>query len=211
MAITRNLGPQDLMVINGGNAMTFSSEQSLMRELGRDEKLLWSGVPRRGMLIRPSDAAAIPFSLLWGGFAIFWEYSVLKGGAPFFFGIWGVPFVLVGLYMIFGRFFADAYMRSRTEYGVTDQRVIIVNGLFTREVKSLPLVSMADITLSERSDRAGSIQFGPTPPGGSLMAGTPWPGAAKRLPPTFDLIDNVREVYDQIIKAQQASRGTRAA
>ncbi|WP_204631179.1 PH domain-containing protein [Dyella mobilis] len=186
--------------------MTVSNPQSLLRELGRDERLLWSGVPRRGVVFRPSDLMTIPFTLLWGGFAVFWEYSVLSKDAPFFFGIWGVPFVLIGLYMIVGRFFADAYLRGRTEYGVTSQRVIIVSGLLSREVKSLPLAAMADITLSEQSNRTGSIQFGPTPPGRAWMAGTPWPGMAKSQPPTFDLIGNVREVYDLIIKAQQACR-----
>ena len=191
--------------------MAFSSDQSLRRELGRGERLLWSGSPDQGVRLRPTDVVAIPFSLLWGGFAFFWEYSVLTKGAPFFFGLWGIPFVLVGLYMIIGRFFADAYVRSRTEYGVTDQRVIIVSGLFNRDVKSLSLVSMSDITLSERSNRKGSIQFGPSPAGASMMMGTPWPGAGKRVPPTFDLICNARDVYDLIIKAQQDCRNSRAA
>lgn len=190
--------------------MIVSNEQSLMRELGRDERLLWSGVPRRGIVFRSSDVIAIPFSLLWGGFAMFWEYSVLTTSAPSFFGIWGVPFVLMGLYMIVGRFFADAYLRGRTQYGVTNQRVIIVSGMLSREVKSLPLAPMADITLNEQSNRAGSIQFGPTPPGRSWMVGTPWPGATRSQPPRFDLIGNVREVYDLIIKTQHGCRGRNA-
>ena len=79
--------------------------------LGPGEKLLWSGQPEAGLKLRGSDAIVIPFSLMWAGFALFWEYSVLGTNAPLFFKLWGIPFVLVGLYMVVGRFFVDAWMR----------------------------------------------------------------------------------------------------
>src|SRR6186713_2604653 len=98
--------------------MNAEAEIELGPRLDAGESLLWSGRPRQGMLLRPADVFLIPFSLLWGGFAIFWETTVVKSGAPIFMQLWGIPFVLAGLYLIVGRFFVDARLRSRTYYGL---------------------------------------------------------------------------------------------
>jgi hypothetical protein len=178
--------------------MSFEVEQMLMRELEHGERLLWSGMPRQGICFRPADLFMVPFSLLWGGFAMFWEYSVVTKGAPLIFMVWGVPFVLVGLYIVVGRFFLDSYQRSKTYYGVTDQRIIIIGGLLNREVKSLTLQGLNDLSLTERSDGGGSVSFGPTNPMYAMWSGTAWPGMGKKIPPAFELISDVRRIYDII-------------
>ena len=122
--------------------MDYALEQTVRSQLASNEKLLWTGQPRRGLRLRATDALAIPFSLLWCGFAIFWEWSVLKQGAPGFFALWGIPFVAIGLYVVFGRFFVDALQRARTYYALTDQRALIISGLVNRQTKSLPLRTM---------------------------------------------------------------------
>src|SRR5476649_1583398 len=102
--------------------------------LDPSERLLWSGQPKQGLRLQASDAMMIPFSLMWGGFAIFWEANALglvqtnghQTTPPIFMAIWGIPFVLVGLYMIAGRFFIDAMTRGKTWYAVTDQRLLVV-------------------------------------------------------------------------------------
>lgn len=148
-----------------------------------------------------------PFALLWGGFAFFWEWQVIQSDAPPFFVLWGVPFVLVGLYLIFGRFIVEAKQRERTYYGVTSERVLIVSGLFGRKVKSVSLRNLADLSLSEGASGEGSISFGGGAPFGSWFGGfSGWPGMEAYVGPRFDLIPNARSVYNIIRDAQRAAK-----
>ena len=174
------------------------------RELSSGERLLWSGQPQRGIRLRSSDAFLIPFSLLWCGFAIFWEASVITKGAPFFFRLWGVPFVLVGLYLVVGRFIVDARTRERTFYGVTSERIIIVSGLFSRQTKSLQLRTLSDISLAERADGSGTITFGPQHPMAQRIP-SGWPGAGQYAAPAFDMIERAKETYNLIRQTQRTA------
>jgi hypothetical protein len=158
----------------------------IQRELSSKERLLWSGQPRQGIALKSSDVMAIPFSLMWGGFAIFWESSVIDSNAPFFFMLWGIPFVLVGLYMIIGRFFFDASTRRNTFYGVSNERVLIVSGIFNRQIKSLNLRTLTDLSLTEGREGEGTISFGGGSGMSSMFGGfAAWPGTSKNLGPRF--------------------------
>jgi hypothetical protein len=181
------------------------AQQVIRAELASGERLIWADVPGQGLRFRPTDVFLIPFSLLWAGFIVFWELSAFRTGAPTFFLFWGIPFILVGIHLTVGRFFIDRYQRSRTFYGISEQSAIIVSGLFTRQVKILPLRTLAEVSLAERSDGTGTITLGATNPLYSWYAGTAWPGIGKHLPPAFEMIDNVRGVYNTLRDAQQAA------
>jgi hypothetical protein len=182
-----------------------ASTADLERELGAGERLLWCGQPKSGLQLRAADALLIPFSLLWAGFAVIWEMGAISGGAPFFFMLWGIPFLLVGAYITVGRFFVDAYIRSKTRYGVTNERVLMIGGLINRTVRTLPLRSLPEIALEERRDGSGTITFGPNMPFASWYRGMAWPRMDQRLAPAFDLIPDVKVVYDVIRQAQRAA------
>ena len=181
-----------------------SPSSTVERQLSSGEKLLWSGQPRAGIRLRGSDAFVIPFSILWCGFAIFWESMVVRKGAPVFMMLWGIPFVLVGLYIVFGRFIIDAMARGKTFYGVTNERIIIISGLFSRDLKSLNLRTLTDVSLAARSDGSGTITFGPVYPMGR-WAPSGWPGAGRYAPPAFDLIEGAKEVYETVRQAQRVA------
>jgi hypothetical protein len=183
-----------------------NAPQEILKELSGREAILWSGQPRQGVVLRASDAFMIPFSLLWCGFAIFWESSVLSAPkAPGFFAVWGVPFVAMGIYMVIGRFFVEARQRASTYYAVTPERVLIVSGIFSRAVKSLNLRTLTDISLSEAGSGEGTITFGPQSPFASPFGMTSWPGASQQAGPKFDLIAGAKSVYDTIRNAQRAA------
>jgi hypothetical protein len=180
-------------------------------ELGDDEHLLWAGRPKQGVTFRGSDVYMIPFSLMWGGFAIFWEILALSLlfagerplplGVAIIFTLFGLPFVLVGLYAIFGRFIVDWQRRAKTFYGLTNQRIIIISGLFSRKVKSMYLRTLSEITLSEKSDRTGTITFGRTDPWSAWFQNMGWPGVP-REGPSFEMIEDAKRVYERIRGAQ---------
>jgi hypothetical protein len=188
--------------------MTELLPEEIRTAMSPGEQALWWGRPRQGIVLRGSDLYAIPFSLMWCGFAIFWEMGVLSSAkAPTFFALWGIPFVGYGLYLVIGRFFVEARQREMTFYALTSERVLIVSGVFTSTTKSLSLDTLTDITLTESgSGGKGTITFGPQGAFASRFGGTAWPGSRQQLPPSFDLVDEAKVVYERIRTAQRATR-----
>ena len=82
------------------------------RMLTQGEYVIWKGKPEKGRLFSRNDIVMIPFSLVWCGFAVFWFVSALSMGAPIPFAMFGIPFICVGLYLVFGRFIHTAHRRK---------------------------------------------------------------------------------------------------
>jgi hypothetical protein len=150
----------------------FSEIQS---ELLPDESVIWCGQPLKRIIFHPRDWFAIPFSLLWGGFAIFWEWgasgyfgnSQRSHGDPTFFVLWGIPFVVAGQYLIWGRFFYTAWRKGRTFYAITNKRVLVVSIGLTRKVVDGYLRNLDSTTLTTRTDGIGTVEFSPVAYGAS--------------------------------------------
>ena len=146
--------------------------------LAAGERLLWTGRSAGGLLLSGRDAFLIPFSLLWGGFAIVWETMVLlgisraraspsstanfhaTGAIALIFPLFGSVFVIVGLFLIFGRFMVDAWLRKGMFYALTDRRVLILKTRPTLNFTSLPLDRLPALGLSERGGGRGSFDLG---------------------------------------------------
>jgi hypothetical protein len=164
------------------------------------EKVLWTGQPDPSRLIARGDAFLIPLSLMWGGFAIVWEAGVVGFGAPVFFWLWGIPFVVVGQYFIWGRFAYKRWDKRRTVYALTNQRVLILRG---RSLQSVFVNQLPAINQSVRIDGTGSLEFGisSTPYGHWGNTGMDFFTRGHTVPAFYDIPD-VAKVYGLINRAR---------
>lgn len=175
-----------------------SLKQELQKHVNKSEQIIWAERPKQGIVFRASDGCLIPFSLVWGGFAIFWEVMVLATDAPIFMALFGIPFVLIGLYLIIGRFFHDMYIRKKMIYGLTEKQIIIKRG---DNLRFVDLSSLTDMQLTTKKNGSGSILFNnkhnqrnsKNPP--SNLTFTPISTGLG-----FEAIPNVQSVYNQIEK-----------
>jgi hypothetical protein len=178
--------------------------------LDRGERILWSGQPRQGLMLRGIDAFAIPFGLLWTSIPLFGAVAAIAGRKSNLFALVpAIPFVLIGLYLIMGRFFVDAAQRRRTVYALTDERILIVSGLSSRNVRSLSLRTLDQVDVSARASGEGTITFGRNPFGSFALPG--WPGMKGYQSPMFEMIPDVAAVAKLIRDAQRSTAAARIA
>ncbi len=108
------------------------------------EQLLWAGRPDPSRLFNASDVFLIPFGLFFTGFSIFWTVSASRSPAPFV-ALFGIVFVAVGVYYVFGRFVVKRSRLARSTYAVTNRRAFAVIG---RTLIETPVGAQRTITAS---------------------------------------------------------------
>jgi hypothetical protein len=170
------------------------------------ERIIWTGEPKTGVMFTSKDALLIPFSILWLGFAIFWTVTAASTRAGLGFTLYGLMFVAIGVLVMGGRFFADAWLRAGTRYAVTDERILISRPKPFGDFSAIALDRLPDTRLSERKDGCGTIRFGQRT---SIFAGNGFSIWVPALDPTpqFLAISDAKRVFDII---QRASRDVRS-
>lgn len=182
--------------------------QPIRSYLDPNEKLLWSGQPNRGIIFRLNDLFLVPFSLAWSGFVFRSLISAADSAQPIESKLVLLPFSIVGLYVLFGRFLFDIWQRRKIHYAVTDKRVIIIWGIFDRRVTTANLKTMQNLTLTEKANGKGSIVFGGDPEQSTISK---WVGGSndstkqskKNAIAVFELIPDAKKVFDLVRQAQQ--------
>jgi hypothetical protein len=131
---------------------------SLFRDyLYPGERIRWTGTPKHGLILRGLDIILIPLSLLWIAFVIFWNIGVRT--APLDFRLFGLVFLLIGIYFVFGRFIHDAAIRARLVYAVTDRRVLILRQTPWTKLTVINLDHLLIADFTQHRDSTGTIKF----------------------------------------------------
>jgi len=183
-------------------------------ELTSGESILWAGQPNAHVVFRKEDMFLIPFSLMWGGFAIFWEAGVagLWGdkGTPWGFGmLWGIPFVLAGQYLIWGRFLHASWKKKRTHYAVTNRRVIVVQNGWKHQMASAYIDTLPTLIKEDGPRGIGTLRFGQVESmWGERRGWGTWDGMAIGNVPTFLDIEDVDSVYRMVSDLRGKARTT---
>ena len=141
-----------------------------------DETLLWSGRPDPSKHLGGVDLVLVPFSLFWGGFAILWQVGALRQG-PVSLALFGVPFVVIGLYLIVGRFVVKARQKRRTVYGLTRGRALVATG--SSSLREAPVQRTPIDQRRSRDGRHVTVTFGGTSSG--WAAGTSYANTGLEL------------------------------
>jgi hypothetical protein len=193
-----------------------ASFEAVRPELILGESILWAAQPNTSIIFHREDLYLIPFSLLWGGFAIFWESAVAgywgtaaKRSEPSYFMIfWGIPFVLIGQYLIWGRFIVAAWKRRRTFYAITDRRAIVVQNGWKRRTASAYLDTLTTLIKEDGARGIGTLRFAPAE---SMWSGRRggwaiWDGMGVGDTPVFRDIQDIDTAYRLVSEQRERLR-----
>ena len=129
---------------------THNNEYEFAREYFLpDEYELWRGKskgmdPHQKMIM-------IPFGIIFLAFALFWTVSASAMGGPF--GLFGLPFIAVGAYIVFGQ----NIVGKKTYYVITNKKIYRSQA---GRVDMVDLANLPPMRMTGHSNGAGSIYFG---------------------------------------------------
>jgi uncharacterized membrane protein YdbT with pleckstrin-like domain len=140
--------------------------------LNANEKVLWSGKPEKKAFVLPV-LGFVPFGLFFLGFSIFWMWGAFSAGAPDFFTVFGLPFVVAGFGITVGPLVWQLLRYRNTEYVITDKRIITQTGAVGLDTRFVDFDKIQEVyvkigiidrlfgTGSLYAMTAGSSNFGP--------------------------------------------------
>jgi len=137
-------------------------------ELQQGERVHWSGQPALAAIFSKGDLVLVPASLLWSAMALSFAVPMLlalrdDADALPFAVFFAVPFGVMAFYAIIGRLLFRLWVKSRTHYLVTDERVLALSRLFGTNVQATFLDDIGPLKSVGSTRSTETIWFGDAP------------------------------------------------
>ncbi|TKV56932.1 hypothetical protein FDO65_19045 [Nakamurella flava] len=167
-----------------------TDDQVIRPHVEPGETLLWTGRPDPAKW--PQGWSLSLFGLAWVAAVVFIVVDRLPGSdTPWPAVLMLVPFFVIGVYLLFGRFFVNRWAKQHTRYGLTDRRAIMVgprDRLTTVDLSTVAIMRSPSL----RGDHVSVYFEGPRP----LWAGRRLPTNAgvdflRQGPPGFHDVADV--------------------
>jgi len=185
-------------------------DTTIQNHLLPGEEMLWDGQPKLNGRFRANSAGISVFGIIWLSFSLFWTIGAFAatrasgalGIISLLFPLFGLPFITIGVFMVF---FAPAKQRTKnqsTYYYVTDKRIII--NISTQKSPSFSSIFYGDIQgaqIIQNRDNTGNIVFTPMIFGGQSYSGNT--SAVPSVGNCFYRIESAHDVHQLILMHQQ--------
>ena len=159
--------------------MDYQYQHLISEYLMPDENVIWNGRPGKGHLLTEQDIFMLPFGIMWSLFSIIWESAALLASTYIVPKLLGIPFVCIGLYLVFGRFILMTCIRRKTVYIITNKRIFF---FINNRVQTLNYHTHLTRKITWHPDGFGSIRFYIPVPEPDNLLGFYTPGQLSRLP-----------------------------
>ncbi len=162
-----------------------------------------------------SALGSIPFGLIFLGFSIFWLLAASSAGAPGFFVLFGLPFVMIGIGITFGPSIWQLLRYRNTEYMITNRRIITQTGAIGLDTMFVDFDKIQEVyvkigivdkmfgTGNLYAATAGLSSFGPAVNYGYGF------GGMRGFRPSFAALKEPYQVQKLLQEAVESSRQTR--
>ncbi len=133
--------------------------------LDSDEDVLWCDKPTKILVFSTADIFTTMFGFVWLSFSIFWTVTAFMAtndadDAVFsIFPVFGLPFVFIGMYLLFFRYVISAIQRKRMIYAITNKRVLIVHTGRKQYVQEYRYTDISNVQMKCDNNDVGSIFF----------------------------------------------------
>lgn len=132
--------------------------------LDADEDVIWCDKPVKKIVFTSADIFTTLIGVVWLSFSVFWVFSAYiateASDSSFkIFPLFGIPFVLTGLYLLFFRHVVSLVKRKNIVYVLTNKRAIVVHTGKRQYVQEYRYENISNIQMKCDDNDIGSIFF----------------------------------------------------